>query len=223
MRFLLSHCKAMLMKAEYFSFIIIASIFAVALLPSVFATPTVEIVMEKNTFRYCEKLFYSIDVSEITGDSAIIHIRDQTGKGSSAIPVQISSLKNPIPSVMPFTADFFPVGKYFIEVEYSGANATAEFDLIDSEKTCIPMLMKQMAFNWIDNKISDGFFIDSINKFVDKEIIKIPDKIKEKNLEDIHIPNWVKNIAGWWLEDKISDDEFSKAIQYLVNKEIIAI
>ena len=83
--------------------------------------------------------------------------------------------------------------------------------------------MKQFAFSWINNQISDGFFIDAINKFVDKEIIKIPDKINEKNLENIHIPAWVKNIAAWWLDDKISDDEAAKAIQYLINKGIIII
>ena len=83
--------------------------------------------------------------------------------------------------------------------------------------------MKDIASQWIDDKVSDGSFIDAINKFVDKNIISIPSKTNEKNLEDIHIPKWVKNIAGWWLDDKISDNEFSHAIQYLINKEIIII
>jgi len=83
--------------------------------------------------------------------------------------------------------------------------------------------MKQVAFSWIDDKMSDGFFIDAINKFVDKDIISIPDKINEKNLEDIYIPKWIKNTVAWWLEDKISDNEFSQAIQYLIDREIIAI
>lgn len=189
-------------------------------LPSVHAT-TVEILMDKTTFKYCEKLFYTIQVSEITGEPAIIHIRDQAGKGSSAIPIPISSLQNPIPSAIPFEAEIFPVGKYFIDVEYAGAKDTAEFDLIDSGKTCIPITVKQVAFSWMDDKMSDGFFIDAINKFVDKKIISIPDKINEKNLEEIHIPKWVKNTVVWWLEDKISDDEFSQAFQYLIDKEII--
>jgi len=223
MRFLLSHCKATLMKTEYFSFIIILGMFSVVLLPSVFATPTVEITMEKSTYKYCEKLFYTIDVSEVTGDSAIIHIRDQTGKKSNAIPIPINNLHNPIPSAFPFEADTFPLGKYFIDIEYSGAENSAEFDLVDSENICISFGMKQIAYSWVNDQISDGFFIDSINKFVDKNLITIPDKIKENNLEDIHIPNWVKNTAQWWLGDEISDGEFSKAIQYLINKEIIVI
>ena len=198
-------------------------IFSAALLPSVYATPTVEILMEKTTFRYCEKLFYTIEVSEVTGEPAIIHIRDQADKGSSAISIPISNQTNPIPSMIPFEAEIFPLGKYFIDVEYAGAKDSAEFDLIDSGNVCIPALMKQVAFSWINDKMSDGFFIDAINKFVDKDIINIPDKINEKNLDGIHIPKWIKNTVGWWLEDKISDNEFSQVIQYLINKEIIVI
>lgn len=203
--------------------ILIALIVFSISLPSVYATPTLEILMEKTTYNYCEKLFYTIKVSEVTGDSAILHITDQAGKKSSAIPIPISDLENPIPSVMPFEAEIFPPGKYVIDIEYAGAKDTAEFDLIDSGNVCISTVMKQFAFSWINNQISDGFFIDAINKFVDKDIIKIPDKINEKNLEDIHIPTWVKNIAAWWLDDKISDGEAAKAIQYLIDKEIIAI
>lgn len=196
---------------------------AVGTVPSVYAIPSVEIVMEKTTYNYCEKLFYTIRVSEITGDPAILHITDQTGKGSSAIPIPISNLETPIPSVMPFEAEIFPPGKYTLDVEYSGGEDTISFDLLDSENVCISTVMKQFAFSWINNQISDGFFIDAINKFVDKKVINISDNISEKNLQDIHIPSWVKNVVAWWLEEKISDGEAAKAIQYLINKEIIVI
>ena len=211
------------MKTRQYLLIAVLVIFSAALLPSVYATPTVEIVMEKTTFKYCEKLFYTIQVSEITGDPAVIHIRDQAGKSSSAIPIPISNLQTPLPSVVPFEAEIFPVGKYFIDVEYSGAKDSMEFDLVDSGNVCIPNTMKQVAYSWLNDKMSDGFFIDAINKFVDKKIISIPDKIKEKNLEDIHIPKWMKYPVGWWLEEKIPDDEFARAIQYLIDKEIIVI
>jgi hypothetical protein len=210
------------MKTEQYLIIALLVIFSAALLPSVYATPTVEIVMEKTTFKYCEKLFYTIQVSEITGDPAVIHIRDQAGKSSSAIPIPISNLQTPLPSVVPFEAEIFPVGKYFIDVEYSGAKDSVEFDLVDSGNVCIPNTMKQVAYSWLNDKISDEFFIDAINKFVDKKIISIPDKIKD-NPEGTQIPKWIKNIVGWWLEEKIPDDEFAKAIQYLVDKEIIVI
>ena len=192
-------------------------------LPNVYAIPSVEIVMEKTTYNYCEKLFYTIKVSEITGDPAILHITDQAGKASSAIPIPISNLETPIPSVMPFEAEIFPPGRYFLDVEYSGAEDTISFDLLDSENVCISTVMKQFAFSWLNNQISDGFFIDAINKFVDKKIINIPNNFSEKNLQDIHIPTWVKNTVSWWLDDKISDGEAANAIQYLINKEIIVI
>jgi len=209
------------MKARSCLFIIL--VISVALLPSVYATSSVEILMDKTTFRYCEKLFYTIKVSEITGEPAIIHIRDQSGKSSSDIPIPISNIQNPVPSIIPFEAEIFPVGKYFIDVEYNGAKNTTEFDLLDSENACISTTMKQITFSWINDKMSDGFFIDAINKFVDKDNISIPDKINEKNLDEIHIPKWIKNTVGWWLEDKISDSEFSHAIQYLINNDIIVI
>jgi len=41
---------------------------------SVFAESQVSIIMEKTTYTYCERLVYSIEVSEITGEPAIIHI-----------------------------------------------------------------------------------------------------------------------------------------------------
>ena len=179
--------------------------------------------MEKSNYRYCEKLFYSIDVSEVTGDSAVIHIRDQAGISSNAIPIPINNLQNPIPSAFPFEADTFPLGKYFIDVEYSGAKSNAEFNLLDSENICISSTMKQIAYKWATDQIDDGFFIDAINKYVDKSLITVPEKIKEKNFDAVVIPKWVKNTTGRWLEDKISDDEFSHAMQYLINKEIIVI
>jgi len=222
LRFLLSDYKKrpMTTRQQLFAVFTICSL---ALIPSVHAAPTVEIIMDQTDYKYCEKLFYTIQVSEVTGDPAIIHIRDQSGKGSSAIPIPISNKQTPIPSMIPFEAEIFPVGKYFIDVEYSGAKDTAVFDLSDSGNACIPSMMKQIAFSWTDSKLSDGFFIDAINKFVDKQIIKIPDTIKEKSLDDIHIPSWVKNTVTWWLDDSISDDELANAFQYLIDKNIIKI
>ena len=142
------------MKTRQYLLITVLVIFSATLLPSVYATPTVEILMEKTTFTYCEKLFYTIQISEstgepaeITGEPAIIHIRDQAGKSSSAIPIPVSKLQNPIPSMIPFEAEIFPVGKYFIDVEYAGAKDSAEFDLIDSGNTCIPISLKHIEYS----------------------------------------------------------------------------
>ncbi|BDQ30444.1 hypothetical protein NZNM25_09140 [Nitrosopumilus zosterae] len=191
-------------------------------LPDIHAEPSVVIAMEKTTYSYCEKLFYTIQVSEITGDPAIIHIRDEIGKGSSAIPVPITDLQTPVPSLIAFEKEIFPVGKYFIDVKYSGSQATAEFNLVDSDAICIPELIKPIMANWLSGNISDGFLIDAFEKYIDKKLINIPVEINEKNVYDVSIPQWAKNIGYWWIEGMISDEDLGNAVNYLIDKKIIS-
>ena len=209
----------MKLKTSALSIIIVIGI--VSFLPQVHADTSVSIIMEQTTYSYCEKLFYTIEVSEITGDPAIIHIRDESGKGSSAIPIPISELQNPIPSLIPFEAEIFPLGKYFIDVEYSGATTSSEFELIESDSICIPELIKPIMANWLSGNISDGFLLDAFQKYVDNKLVKIPFEINENNVYDVEIPEWVKNIGYWWLEGAISDDSFSNAMNNLLERNII--
>ncbi len=191
-------------------------------LPAVYAEPSVSIIMEKTTYSYCEKLFYIIEVSEITGESAIIHIRDETGKGSSAIPIPITNLQNPVPSIVGFEAEIFPLGKYFIDVEYSGAEFTAEFNLIDSDNICIPGVIKQFMIEWLNDKMPDGYLMDAFQKYVDTKLIDIPFEINDENIHDIDIPDWVKNVGYWWVQGVISDKDFAQVISYLIDENIIS-
>lgn len=200
-----------------------ALLLVLSFLPNAFAEPTISIVMDKTTYSYCEKLFYTIKVSEVTGQPAIIHLRDETGKGSSAIPINISDFENPVPSLVPFEAEVFPLGKYFIDVEYSGSKYTAEFELIDSGNVCIPAWIKQLAYYWVTDQISDSSFKDGIEFLIEKEIIIIPKTEVNSSSKEITIPSWVKLNAGWWIEEKISDDDFAKALQYLIKVGIIVI
>jgi hypothetical protein len=190
--------------------------------PAVYAEPSVTIIMEKTTYSYCERLFYTIEVSEITGDNAIIHIRDETGKGSSAIPIPITNLQNPVPSLIAFQAEIFPLGKYFIDVEYSGAEFTSEFNLIDSENICIPEVIKQFLIEWLNDKMLDGYLIDAIQKYVDTKLIDIPFEINDENILEIDIPDWVKNVGYWWVQGVISDEDFAQVVNYLIDKKIIS-
>ncbi len=210
------------MKARNAALPIILAI-SFVFLPTVHAEPSVTIIMEKTTYSYCEKLFYIIEVSEITGDLAIIHIRDDTGKGSSAIPIPITNLQNPVPSLIAFEAEIFPLGKYFIDVEYSGTEITAEFNLIDSNIVCIPEVIKPILTNWLTGNISDGFLMDAFQKYIDEEIIDIPFEINENNVYEIDIPDWVKNVGYWWIEEAISDEDFVQVVNYLIDKKIISL
>jgi len=210
------------MKARNVALTIILALSFGVFLPDVHAEPSVNIIMEKTTYSYCEKLFYIIEVSEITGDPAIIHIRDETGKGSSAIPIPITNLQNPVPSLIAFEEEIFPLGKYFIDVEYSGTEITAEFNLIDSNKICIPGVVKPILTNWLTGNISDGFLMDAFQKYVDNEIIDIPFEINENNVYEIDIPDWVKNVGYWWVQGVISDEDFAQVVNYLIDKKIIS-
>jgi len=207
----------MISRIAILSVILTGGLFA----PSIFAEPTVNIIMEKTTYSHCERLFYIIEVSEVTGDPAIIHIRDDAGKGSSAIPIQISNLQNPIPSLIAFEKEVFQIGKYFVDVEYSGSEFTAEFNLIDSDNICIPQTIKQFLIEWLNEKMSDGYLIDAIQKYVDSKLIEIPFEINDKNIHDIDIPDWVKNVAYWWVQGGVSDKEFAEVVNYLIHENII--
>jgi len=204
---------------------LIIGIFAIGLIvvPNASAAPSVQILMDQSTFSYGEKLVYTIEVSEVTGELAIIHIRDEAGKGSSAIPIEILELKTEVPSSYPFEKQVFREGKYFIDIQYSGVEYTAEFNLIDSGNIVISFQTKQIAYGWVNNEISGGILIDAIQKTVEKDAINIPYTIDRENLEKIYIPDWVKIITAWWLEEKISDGTFANAFQHLIDEKIITV
>lgn len=209
------------MKFRLFVFVIF--VFGIMLFQNAFALPSAQIVMGKTTYSYGEKMVYTIEVSEVTGDLAIIHIRDESGKGSSAIPIKISQLETEVPSPYPFEKQIFPAGKYFIDLEYSGVEYTAEFNLVDLGNIVIPFQTKQIAYNWVNNQISSGILIDDIQKMVDRDSINIPYEIDKEKIEKIYIPEWVKIITVWWLEEKTSDETFANAFQYLIDNKIIVI
>ena len=185
------------------------------------AEPSVSILMEKATYQYCEKLFYTITVTEVTGDNAIIHIIDENGKRSSAIPLPITDLQTPVPAVIAFERGVFPPGTYSIDIQYSGTQTTAEFVLVDTGIDCIPQVARTFTVSWLTGNISDGFLMDAFQKFVDSKVISIPFEINRDNIHDITIPEWVKNLAYLWVSDIVSDEEFALATNYLLSNGII--
>ena len=191
------------------------------LVTSVFAESQISIIMEKTTYTYCERLVYSIEVSEITGEPAIIHIRDGAGGKSSAIPIPIEKLSNPIPSLHAFEKDIFPLGTYFIDVEYLGIQTTAEFNIIDSNNMCISEAMQPVVVRWINGEFTDGMLISGFQNIVDKKLIDIPFAFTEKNIDSLQIPEWVKSVGKGWVMGIVSDEMFVKNLQYLIDEKII--
>jgi len=188
----------------------------------VFAETQMNATIEKTTYTYCERLVYTIEVSEVTGDLAIIHIRDGGGGQSSAIPIPIEKLSNPIPSPHPFEKDIFPLGKYFIDIEYSGITTTLEFDLIDSDNVCISEAMQPVVIRWINGEFTDGMLISGFQNIVDKKLIDIPFEFTENNIDSLYVPEWVKSIGKGWIMGVISDQMFTNNLQYLIDERIIS-
>ncbi len=185
----------------------------------VYAAPTVSIYTEKEIYSYGDFLTFTIEVSEITEDVAILHIIDELGKSSSAIPIPITELKTVVPSPFPFESEVYPLGTYTLEIQYSDSTDTTEFELIDSGKFLLPMGTKQVAVTCIDGDISDTFFM----KFLIRENHTLFSTEQNSEPENVKIPYWIKDTTGWWIDEKISDKEFASSLEYLIKKGIILV
>jgi len=189
---------------------------------SSYAEPEISIIMEKTTYTYCEKLFYSIKVSEVTGELAYIFIRDDSGVTGSAIPIVIEKLLTQMPSPYAFEKETYQLGKYFIDLKYLGLQTTVEFNLIDSDNMCIPQVMQPIVIRWVNGEFSNGMLITGFQNIVDKKLINVPFELTEKNMNSLHIPEWVKTIGKVWIMGIISDQMFVQNLQYLIDEKIIS-
>ncbi|MGI0076639.1 MAG: hypothetical protein ACREAU_04435 [Nitrosopumilaceae archaeon] len=188
---------------------------------NVYAAPIVKIDTDKNTYSYGDFLSFTVEVSEITGELATLHIIDESGKSSSAIPISITESKTVVPSPYPFELTVYPQGRYILNIEYSGSSDSAEFELIDSGKIMIPFWVRDFSKYWYNDEISDNEFAKAIEFLVKENIIVVPQSTSQGTGEEVKIPNWIKTNTGWWVQGKISDMEFAKSIEYLIKIGII--
>jgi len=187
----------------------------------VYATPTVSIYTEKEIYSYGDFLSFTIQVSEITGESAILYIIDESGKKSSAIPIPITELKTEIPSPFPFESNVYPLGRYTLEIQYSGSSSITEFELIDSGDIVIPLWVREIAKYWYNGAITDVEFSSGIGFLIKEGIIEIPETQNQKTSDEVKIPEWIKASTGWWIDRQISDIEFAKGLEFLIKEGII--
>jgi hypothetical protein len=190
-------------------------------IPIAYATPIISIQTDKEIYSYGDFLSITIQVSELTGKSAILHIIDWSGKSSSAISIPITQLKTIVPSPYPFESTVYPQGRYTLNIEYSGSSDSAEFELIDSGKIVIPNWVRDFSKYWYNDEISDKEFAKGIEFLIKENIIVVPQSSSHGTVDEVKIPNWVKTSTGWWIQGKISDVEFAKSIEYLINIGII--
>ena len=185
--------------------------------------PTVSIYTEKEIFSYGDFLTFTIEVSEVTEKFAILYIIDDAGGKSSAIPIEILDLKTVIPSPFPFEAEVYPLGKYTLEVQYSGSITTTEFELIDSGNIVIPSWVREFAKYWYNGAISDLEFANAIEFLIKEEIIVIPNSENQTNMNGVTIPKWIKASTGWWIDRIISDKEYASSLEYLIKNGIVVV
>lgn len=195
----------------------------ISFIPYVHAIQSISIQTEKELYSYGDTLSFTIEVSEITGEDAILHIVDEVGKRSSAIPISITDLKTVIPSPFPFEAAVYPQGKYTLEIEYSGNSDTAKFELKDSGNIVIPLWIREVSKYWYNNEISDLEFADGIEFLIKEGIIIVPQSESQTPGNEVKIPNWVKTSTGWWIDRIISDNEYAASLEYLIKAGIIVL
>jgi hypothetical protein len=185
-----------------------------------YATPQVSISTGKPSYGYGQNLSFIIKVSEVTGDSAILQIIDQSGQSSSPIYDKITSPVSNITSPFPFYKTTFSPGTYYINIQYSGSNATTSFQLVDTGNIAIPPEFKTAADSWSKGQTSSKLFAADIQALIQYGVIKI-DNYQENNT--IFFPSWFKNDATWWANGSISDNDFGMAVKYLIESKIIQV
>ncbi len=188
-----------------------------------YAETNVSIITEKKIYSYGDFLTFTIEVSEVTGEIAILHIIDENDIKSSPIPIMISDLKTVVPSPFPFEATTYPIGKYFLEIQYSGSFDIVEFELIDSGKVVIPLWIREVAKYWFNGAISDIEYADGIGFLIKEGIVVVPQSITLDTKTEVKIPSWVKISTGWWIDRYISDTEYAAALEYLIKVGIIQV
>jgi len=186
----------------------------------VYATSQISISTDRTTYEYGQNLSFTIRVSEATNDTATFEIVDNSGQSSSPIHVVINKLVSNITAPVPFYKTTFSPGTYYINIQYSGSNATTSFQIIDTSKIVIPPEFKLVAYSWSKGETSNKLFAAHIQTLIQYGIIK-PNIYQEDNMT--FIPSWFKSDARWWADGSISDDDFGLAIKYLVDSKIIRI
>lgn len=185
-----------------------------------FGMSSIEISTSKTVYEYGDLLSIIVNVSEVTGEPIILHIIDSSGKASSPINLPIDKLNNTITSPLPFYRTTFSPGIYRIDAEYSGAQANASFNLINSG-IAIPEAFKIIVKTMEQGSPGDKEYAGIIRELINDKIINIANYNNQTN--QIYIPFWFKNNIKWWSDNVISDTEFGSSIQYLIQKGIIVI
>ncbi len=178
---------------------------------------------DKSEYQYNDLLSFVIQVSDVTGKPLTLHIRDESGKNSAPIVLQIVNATTSITARESFDPTVYKSGVYYLDVEYSGAKASTSFKIISTDMIVIPSWVKNLGKWWSEELVTDRDFARGIEYLIKEKIIIIPESVNQDSSTVTKIPAWIKTNAGWWADNRISDSDFALGIQYLIRNGIITV
>ncbi|MGB6464030.1 MAG: hypothetical protein WA799_01805 [Nitrosotalea sp.] len=200
--------------------VIVTAVTFLGLIGVSYASPEISVATNKPVYQYGDSLSFSVTVSNVTGDMAVLEIVDQSNQSSSPIDMIITKPVSNITAPVPFYKTTFAPGTYFVKIQYSGSNATTSFQLVDAGDIVIPPQFKEVASSWAQNQTSNKLFGENIFYLVNSGTIKI-DGYHDQNMTAI--PSWFKNDALWWSNGSISDNDFGHVVQYLLESKMMIV
>ena len=202
-----------------FSLLFICILTAIPISVNAQSIPDVKIIMTSEVFHYGEKLDYTIIVSDVTGDDAVIYIIDSTGMRSPLYSTPISQEETRVIAPIVFDSIIWNDGEYSLELEYSGANDKTSFTIIDDGSIGIPYWINDLAKLWLNPpNIPDKEFAKGITYLIEQKILDAPD-----GGDELYIPKWFKFTTAWWAYGQITDTTYANAIQFLIDEKILVV
>ncbi|HLC24146.1 MAG TPA: hypothetical protein VJJ25_00760 [Nitrosopumilaceae archaeon] len=184
---------------------------------------SLSISTDKSEYQYNDLLSFVIQVSDVTGKPLTLHIRDESGKNSAPIVLQIVNATTTITARESFDPIVYKPGVYYLDAEYSGAKASTSFKILSTDMIVIPSWIKNLGKWWSQELVTDKDFVRGIEYLIKEKIIIIPESERQDSSSITKIPTWIKTNAGWWADNRISDSDFALGIQYLIRNGIIIV
>ena len=208
-----------MIKVITFSLLFICILTAIPISVNAQSIPDVKIIMTSEVFHYGEKLDYTIIVSDVTGDDAVIYIIDSTGMRSPLYSTPISQEETRVIAPIAFDSIIWNDGEYSLELEYSGANYKTSFTIIDDGSVGIPYWINDLAKLWLTPpNIPDKEFAKGFAYLIEHKVLDAPESDDE-----LYIPKWFKFTTAWWSSGQITDTTYAHATQYLLNEKFMII
>ena len=202
-----------------FSLLFICILTAIPISVSAQSIPDVKITMTSEIFHYGEKLDYTIIVSDVTGDDAVIYIIDTAGMRSPLYSTPISQEETRVIAPIAFDSIIWNDGEYSLELEYSGANDKTSFTIIDDGSIGIPYWINDLAKLWLSPPhIPDKEFAKGIAYLIEQKVLDV-----QESGDELYIPKWFKFTTAWWSSGQITDTTYAHATQYLLNEKFMII